>query len=147
MKREYPEFLLEEFGNDLQDIFGTVEEQENKISLRSIAGSPKKVKELCDKLPNNGVLDVYEIFGKYHRPTYLEVAVHVLKMLHALGNLELFAYETHLLPILYFLVLEHHLVQDYSNMKIPIILILLNIHAYYLRKYLDFLNYLKFHIL
>ena len=43
----------------------TVEEQENKISLRSIAGSPKKVKELCDKLPNNGVLDVYEILGKY----------------------------------------------------------------------------------
>ena len=83
MKRNYPEFLLEEFGNDLQDIFGSVEEQENKISLRSIAGSPKKVKELCDRLPNNGVLDVYEIFGKYHRPTYLEVAVHVLKMLHA----------------------------------------------------------------
>ena len=33
MKRNYPEFLLEEFGNDLQDIFGSVEEQENKISL------------------------------------------------------------------------------------------------------------------
>ena len=31
MKRNYPEFLLEEFGNDLQDIFGSVEEQENKI--------------------------------------------------------------------------------------------------------------------
>ena len=32
MKRNYPEFLLEEFGNDLQDIFGSVEEQENKIA-------------------------------------------------------------------------------------------------------------------
>ena len=33
MKREYP-MLLEEFGNDLQDIPRTVEEQENKIPVK-----------------------------------------------------------------------------------------------------------------
>ena len=83
MNRKYPEILLEEFGNDLQDIFGTVEEQESKIDLRSIAGKSNKVKELIKKLPNDGVLDVYEIFGKYERPTFLEVSVHILKMLQA----------------------------------------------------------------
>lgn len=88
LQRSYPELLLEEFGNDLQDIFGTVEEQESKIDLRSIAGSPKKINELLKQLPNHGVLDVYEKFGKYERPTFLEVAVEVLKMMHTAGIFE-----------------------------------------------------------
>lgn len=90
MNRNYPEQLLEEFGNDLQDIFGTLEEQERKIDLRSIAGQSSKIAALMKKLPNDGVLDVYEIFGKHNRPTFLEVAIHILKMLHTSGIFEIY---------------------------------------------------------
>jgi len=93
MNRAYPEQLLEEFGNDLQDIFGTPEEQASKIDLRSIAGDTAKMEKLINKLPNGGVLDVYEEFGKYERPSYLEVAKHILNMLKVSG-----IFETYKLP-------------------------------------------------
>lgn len=81
MQRKYPIELEELFGNNLQDIFGTEEEQAKKIDLRSIAGNIVKVEELIKKLPNEGVLDVYQKFGKNARPSFLQVAVEVLKML------------------------------------------------------------------
>ena len=83
--RKYPQELEEIFGNNLQDIFGTEEEQTKKIDLRSIAGNVVKIQQLIDKLPNEGVLDVYQKFGKNARPTYLKVAVEVLKMLKDSG--------------------------------------------------------------
>ena len=80
MQRRYPTILEEEFGNGLDTIFGTEEEQARKKGLRSIAGDPNKIDELLSKLPDDGVLDVYEKFGKDGRPTFLQVAVEVLKM-------------------------------------------------------------------
>lgn len=85
MKRCYPIELIEEFGNDLDTIFGTPEEQESKKDLRSIAGNTKEYARLVKKLPNGGVLDVYDKFGKKARPSFLEVAIEVLKMLRDSG--------------------------------------------------------------
>ena len=79
--RQYHNLLVEEFGNDLKDIFGSTEEQANKKSLASIAGNDKKIKEILDALPNGGVLDVYEEFGRTGRPLFLEVAKKILRML------------------------------------------------------------------
>jgi hypothetical protein len=85
MNRQYPVELEEIFGNGLQDIFGTEEEQAKKIDLRSIAGNVVKIQELIDSLPNEGVLDVYQKFGKNGRPTFLQVAVEILKMFQESG--------------------------------------------------------------
>lgn len=85
MERKYPVELEERFGNKLQDIFGTAEEQARKIDLHSIAGNTTKIDELIAMLPNDGVLDVYQKFGKNARPTFLEVAAEVLEMLHQSG--------------------------------------------------------------
>jgi hypothetical protein len=85
MQRRYPTVLEEEFGNGLDTIFGTEEEQAKKKGLRSIAGDPNKIDELIKKLPDDGVLDVYEKFGKDGRPSFLQVAVEVLKMLKESG--------------------------------------------------------------
>jgi len=79
--RNYPIELIDEFGNDLDTIFGSLEEQETKKDLRSIAGNKKEYNRLVKKLPNGGVLDVYEKFGKNARPSFLAVAIEVLKML------------------------------------------------------------------
>lgn len=81
--RKYPEELENLFGNNLEDIFGDELSQTKKIDIRSIAGNSVKIKELLDKLPNEGVLDVYQKFGKNARPTFLQVAVEVLRMLEA----------------------------------------------------------------
>lgn len=85
VQRKYPQELEEVFGNNLEDIFGTDSEQGTKIDLRSIAGNIVKINQLIELLPNEGVLDVYQKFGKNARPTFLQVAVEVLKMLHASG--------------------------------------------------------------
>lgn len=86
--RVYPIELIEEFGNDLDTIFGTPEEQAGKKDLRSIAGNTKEYARLVKKLPNGGVLDVYDKFGKNARPTFLQVAIEVLKMLRDSGIFE-----------------------------------------------------------
>ena len=83
--RIYPTELEEEFGNGLNEIFGTEDDQARKKDLRSIAGSPSKIDKLLKQLPNEGVLDVYEKFGKNARPSYLQVAIEVLKMLKESG--------------------------------------------------------------
>lgn len=83
--RIYSQELENLYGNALGDIFGTEDEQAKKIDLRSIAGNVVKIQELIDKLPNEGVLDVYQKFGKNARPTFLQVAVEVLKMLDESG--------------------------------------------------------------
>jgi hypothetical protein len=93
VERKYPVELEEEFGNNLERIFGSEEEQVNKIDLRAIAGSSKEINKLIKKLPNGGVLDVYEKFGKDARPSFLEVAVEVLKMLKDSG-----IFDTYKLP-------------------------------------------------
>jgi hypothetical protein len=80
--RKYPEELENIFGNNLEDIFGTETEQLKKIDIRSIAGNVVKISKLLEQLPNEGVLDVYQKFGKNARPTFLQVAVEVLKMIH-----------------------------------------------------------------
>ena len=85
MERVYPKELIEEFGNDLDTIFGTPEEQTTKKDLRSIAGNTKEYARLVKKLPNNGILDVYDKFGKNARPTFLQVGIEVLKMLRDSG--------------------------------------------------------------
>lgn len=85
MERKYPVELEEKFGNSLSDIFGTEEEQAKKADLHSIAGNSAKIKELIALLPNDGVLDVYQKFGKNARPTFLQVAVEVLNMLAESG--------------------------------------------------------------
>ena len=84
-ERKYPQELINEFGNDLRDIFGTPEEQKKKKSLKSIAGNSDTLGELVKRLPNGGKLDVYEEFGREARPTFLEVAIKVLKMLEQSG--------------------------------------------------------------
>ena len=83
--RIYPQELENIFGNNLQDIFGTEEEQAKKIDIRSIAGNVVKIEQLIQRLPHEGVLDVYQKFGKNARPTFLQVAVEVLKMLDESG--------------------------------------------------------------
>lgn len=84
-ERKYPEELENIFGNNLEDIFGTELEQLKKIDLRSIAGNVVKIEQLIEQLPHDGVLDVYQKFGKNARPTFLQVAVEVLKMLDESG--------------------------------------------------------------
>lgn len=93
IQRQYPVELEEEFGNGLDTIFGSEEEQKNKTDLRSIAGSPKEITKLIAKLPNEGILDVYEEFGYDARPTFLQVAIKVLKILKDSG-----IFETYKLP-------------------------------------------------
>jgi len=93
VNRVYPFELIDEFGNELNTIFGTEEEQANKIDLKSIASSPKEIKKLLKALPNDGVLDVYEEFGYDARPTFLEVAIKVLQMLKDSG-----IFDTYKLP-------------------------------------------------
>lgn len=93
MERKYPVELEEEFGNNLDRIFGTEEEQQSKIDLRSIAGSSKEITKLIKLLPNGGVLDVYEKFGKDARPSFLTVAIEVLNMFKESG-----IFETYKLP-------------------------------------------------
>ena len=88
-QRQYPVELEEEFGNALETIFGSEEEQKDKIDLRSIAGSPKEIGKLLKKLPNGGVLDVYEEFGYNARPSFLQVAIKVLQMLKESGIFEI----------------------------------------------------------
>ena len=83
-ERKYPQELTV-FGNELRDIFGTPEEQKRKKSLKSIAGNSAIIEELLSRLPNGGKLDVYEEFGRNARPTFLEVAVKVLKMIEQSG--------------------------------------------------------------
>jgi hypothetical protein len=90
IQRKYPIELEEEFGNGLETIFGSEEEQKNKIDLKSIASSAKLIKQLIDKLPNEGVLDVYEEFGYNARPTFLQVAIKVLQMLKESGIFEIY---------------------------------------------------------
>lgn len=89
-ERKYPVELLDYFGNDLMDVFGTPEEQQSKIDLRSIANSPSKIDELIKQLPNGGVLDVYEKFGKDSRPTFLEVSIEILKMFKDSGIFKMY---------------------------------------------------------
>lgn len=84
-ERKYPQELIDEFGNDLRDIFGTPEEQKKKKSLKSIAGNSAVIEELLKRLPNGGKLDVYEEFGRESRPTFIEVAIKVLKMIEQSG--------------------------------------------------------------
>jgi len=83
--RIYPQELIDEFGNDLRDIFGTPEEQKKKKSLKSISGNSAAIDELISRLSNGGKLDVYEEFGRVSRPTFLAVAIKVLKMLEQSG--------------------------------------------------------------
>jgi hypothetical protein len=57
-------------------------EQLKKIDIRSIAGNVVKISKLLEQLPNEGVLDVYQSLVRNARPTFLQVAVEVLKMIH-----------------------------------------------------------------
>jgi hypothetical protein len=85
--RVYPQPLIEALNSStgLYDIFGTPEEQKKKINLKSISGNTNQIDKLKAMLPNNGVLDVYEEFGRNARPTFLEVGVKVIKMLEQSG--------------------------------------------------------------
>jgi len=84
-ERKYPQELVDRFGNDLRDIFGTPEEQKKKKSLKSIAGNTAVIGDLIARLPNGGKLDVYEEFGRVSRPRFLDVAVKVLEMFEQSG--------------------------------------------------------------
>lgn len=84
MNRKYPIILEEEWGNNLQDLFGRAEDMPQKKSLASIAGNDIKINEIIkaiEKVTDGGVLDVYEHFGKNGRPTFLSVANEILKIL------------------------------------------------------------------
>jgi hypothetical protein len=84
--RIYPEEVLDKFGEDLVDIFGPVEDQ--KIHLGSLANNPEKVETLINKLPNGGILDVYEVFGRNARVRFVDVAIKVLEMIQESGAFE-----------------------------------------------------------
>jgi hypothetical protein len=90
--RVYPETVLDKFGENLTDIFGPEEDQ--KIHLGSLADSPEKVEALISKLPNGGILDVYEVFGRNARVNFIEVATKVLEMIQESG-----AFEGYKLPV------------------------------------------------
>jgi len=88
MNRVYPTALIEAFGNDLKDIFGSAEEQKKKKGLKTIAGNTAIIDPLLEKLPNGGVLDVYAEFGRNARPSFLDVAIRILKDIETSGIFE-----------------------------------------------------------